>query len=82
MKTIAIDIRHSVFENESEGIMYVIKDVYAEPTQYIFAIPVITFSWNVESEKDLETFFPHSVFGDKEKEKRLLEEMRKAINEF
>lgn len=82
MKTIAIDIRESVFDNETEAIMYVTKDDEVEPSQYIFAIPSISFSWSAKNESELKSFFPFNLFGDKEKEKRLLNEMKKAIRAF
>lgn len=79
--TIAIDISKSVFQNDTEAILYVIKDNEIDPDEYIFAISVITFSWSANDEKELEKYFPH-VFGDKEQEQRLLNEMKKAIREF
>jgi hypothetical protein len=79
IKTIAIDIRNSVFKNETEAIMYATKDNEVEPAQYIFAIPVITFSWSAESEMELDKYFTFNVFGDKEKQKRLVNEMKVAI---
>ncbi|HZH58262.1 MAG TPA: hypothetical protein VEY70_01505 [Metabacillus sp.] len=82
MRTIAIDISKTVFGNETEAVMYVTKDDEVEPSQYIFAVPVITFSWSAKDEKELDSFFPVHVFGDKEKEKRLLKEMKKAILAF
>jgi hypothetical protein len=77
MKTVAIDIRESVFDNDTEAVMYVTSDWDSD--QYIFAIPVITFSWSAKDEEELERFYPYNVFGDKEREKKLLEEMKKAI---
>lgn len=82
MKTIAIDITNTVFNNDTAAMMYVTRDIYEEPVQYIFAIPVITFSWSAKNKQELETFFPFNVFGDKEKEKRLLVEMKRAIDTF
>jgi len=78
MKAFAIDIKYSVFNNDTEAIMYVIKDNEVEPQEYIFSIPVITFSWSAVSEEDVKFDF-YNVFGDKDKEKRLLNEMKKAI---
>jgi hypothetical protein len=82
MKTIAIDISESVFDNETEAIMYVTKDDEVEPLQYIFAIPAISFSWSAKDESELQTFFPVNVLGEKDREKALLNEMKKAIRTF
>jgi hypothetical protein len=82
MKTIAIDIKHSVFENDTEAIMYVTKDNEEDPTQYIFAIPVITFSWSAVSEEELDKYFTFNVFGNKDGQMRLVEEMKQAIRKL
>jgi hypothetical protein len=77
MKTIAIDISKSVFNNETEAIMYVTKD----DDMYIFAVPVITFSWSAKDESELDSL-SFNIFGDKEKQQRLVNEMKKAIHAF
>lgn len=80
MKTITLNLRESVFDNEAEAKMYVIKDEEIEPTLYIFSIPILTFTWSAHDETDLQSFYPVSVFGDQEKDERLLNEMKNAIN--
>ncbi len=65
MKTIAIDIKHSVFDNETEAIMYVTKDIYSD--SFIVAIPVIMFSWEVAGERDLDYLLQFNLFGDRDK---------------
>lgn len=80
MKTIAIDIKHSVFENETEAIMYVTKDIDSD--SFIIAIPAITFSWEVRDEKDLDYLLKFNVFGDVDKKERLVQAIKQAISEF
>ncbi len=82
MKTISIDIKESVFDDETEAVMYVTKDDEADAETYVFAIPYITFSWTAKGVEELDSFFPLNVFGDKDQEKALLEEMKKAIHEM
>ncbi|MCR2820584.1 hypothetical protein [Lederbergia panacisoli] len=77
MKTIAIDIKHSVFDNETEAIMYVTKDIYSD--SFIVAIPVITFSWEVADERDLDYLLRFNVFGDRDRKERLAAAIRKGI---
>ncbi|MFC3882426.1 hypothetical protein ACFOU2_02355 [Bacillus songklensis] len=49
MKTMAFDIKDLVvFDNDTEAIMYVTKDIYSD--SYIIAIPVITFAWVIRTE--------------------------------
>jgi hypothetical protein len=67
MKTIAIDIKHSVFNNDTEAIMYVIKDDYEWEDSYIIAIPVITFSWEIKDQRDYDDLVNSHVFGDSTK---------------
>ena len=52
LKTIAIDIRHSVFENDTEGMMYITKDIYSD--SYIISVPVWSFSAIVSYESEAE----------------------------
>ena len=54
LKTIAIDIRESVFENDTEGILYITKDIYSD--SYIISVPVWSFSaiLSYESETEVE----------------------------
>lgn len=82
MKSIAIDISRSVFNNDTEAIMYVTEDNEVEPNVYIFAIPVISFSWSAKSEDELERFYPYNVFGDKRREQLLLNAMKRALHLF
>ena len=82
MKTIAVDISRTVFNNDTEAMLYVTEDNQGEPNQYVFAIPVITFAWGAIDEKELESFFPWGLFEDKEKEEKLLNEMKVALKKF
>ena len=45
LRTITIDITHSVFDNDITGTMYLTKDIYSD--SFIISIPVITFSFNL-----------------------------------
>jgi hypothetical protein len=83
LKTMAIDIKHSVFDNETEAIMYVTKDIYSN--SFIISIPVITFSWRIwedRIEKDYEDLLKFDLMGNKDWRQRLVEEIRKAIKKF
>lgn len=83
MKAKAIDIRESVFENETEAMLYVIKDVYAADTTYIFAIPLYTFSVDVKNEKELDDFMKRdNLFRNIERREKLIEVMKQTMREF
>ncbi|EFV75060.1 hypothetical protein E4O93_13345 [Diaphorobacter sp. DS2] len=79
MKTITLNLRESVFNNEAEAKMYVTKDEEIEPVLYVFSIPMLTFSWSAHDETDLDSFYPVSVFGDQQKDQKLLIEMKHAL---
>lgn len=80
LKTIAIDIKLSVFENETEAIMYITKDIHSD--SFIIAVPVITFSYEIRDQKDYDHLLRFNVFGDIDKKERLVEAIREGIAEF
>jgi hypothetical protein len=82
MKAIAIDIKESVFDNETEALLYVIKDVYEAENTFVFSIPVYTFSWDVKTEKDFEALKSFNIFGSEERRNKLIAEMKRAMSEF
>lgn len=49
MKTTTFDIKDSVFDKDTEAIMYVTKDIYTD--WYITVIPVITFTCDLKIQK-------------------------------
>lgn len=84
MKTIAFDIKESVFDNDIEAIMYVTKDIYSE--RYIIAIPVITFACDIQIEnpdKDYEWLLKSNIgIGDPVRKERLGQLIKEAISDF
>ena len=83
MRAKAIDIRHSVFENETEAILYVIKDTEEPEDIYVFSIPIYTFSVSVKSEKELDDFMQRdNLFRNIERREKLIEIMKKEIRDF
>ncbi|WP_163531454.1 hypothetical protein [Halobacillus ihumii] len=80
LKTIATDIKHSVFDNESEAIMYITKDIYSDG--FIVSIPVITFSCDIATEHDYKWLLRFNLFGDLEKNKRLVNVIKEEIAKF
>jgi uncharacterized membrane protein len=85
LKTIAVDIKHSVFENKTEAIMYITKDIYSD--SFIIAIPVITFSWDIREEsqeKDYEYLLNSNVIplGDPVQKERLVTAIKEGIEKF
>lgn len=80
LKTKWVDIRETVFDNETEAIMYITKDYHDD--SYIIAIPVITFSWEIASKQDYDNLLKLNLFGIRERREKLVEEIKKAVAEF
>lgn len=80
LKTIAIDVTESVFENESAAMMYITKDIYSD--SFIVAIPVESFAyqvWENGIERDLADLQNSTNFGDVSKTERLVTAIREGI---
>lgn len=83
LKTIAIDITESVFENETTAFMYITKDIYSD--SFIIAIPYASFSyylWENDVERNLKDLKNSTVFGDTNKTGRLVNAIREGITEI
>lgn len=84
LRTVAIDIRESVFENDMEGILYITKDIYSD--SYIISVPAWSFSAILSYEsasrtendyKWIQEHFP--VFHQRE---NLVQAIKEAIEKF
>lgn len=81
LKTTWVDVTKTVFDNETEAIMYVTRDYHND--SYIISIPVITFSWMIYDEyKDYDNLLKFNLFGILERRQRLVAEIKNAISEF
>lgn len=85
LEAIGIDVRHSVFENETDSMMYVVRDVYAAETVYMISLTAYSFSLLIREEhveKDLlESLRYESLFQPERKEK-LKAEIRRIIENW
>ena len=83
MRVKAIDLRKSVFQNETEAMLYVIKDVHEAEDTFVFSIPLYTFSVVVKNEKELDEFMKwDNLFRNIERREKLIEMMKREIREF
>jgi hypothetical protein len=85
MKTIAIDIKHSVFNDETEATLYITKDIYSD--SFIVSVPVITFSYQIREDRagrDYNELLKSNriPLGDPVQKERLVEVIKEAIAEF
>ena len=84
LTTIAIDIRESVFENDTEGILYITKDIYSD--SYIISVPVWSFSaiLSYESEAQTESDYKwiQEHFPSFQHRENLVQAIKEAIKEF
>ena len=80
LKTVAIDITESVFENDWSAILYITKDIYSD--SYIIAIPVVSFSYQVwfsGMERDLNDLLRYASFGHQGQRERLVTVLKEGI---
>lgn len=80
LKTIVIDVKESVFDNETEAILYVTKDIYSD--SFIIALPAYTFSWDVREhriDQDLNELLSFNIFGDRDRREKLVGVIREGI---
>lgn len=80
LKTMVFDIQHSVFDNDTAALMYVTKDIHAD--SFIISVPVVSFSWEVKTDKDLEHLEKYGVSGVRDVKEKLVEAIKEAIAEF
>lgn len=83
LKTIAIDIRESVFENDTEGILYITKDIYSDA--FIVSVPVYTFSSDVRethAEDDYKWIYNHFPISNTDHKKKLIQAIKEGIAEL
>lgn len=85
LEATGIDVRHSVFENETDSMMYVVRDVYAAEMVYMISLTAYSFSLLIREEhveKDLlESLRCESLFQPERKEK-LKAEIRRVIENW
>jgi hypothetical protein len=83
LKTIAIDIRESVFENDSEGILYITRDIYSD--SYIVSIPIYTFSYQLREgfeEMDYKELYRQFPLSNTDQKEKLVQAIKEGIAEF
>lgn len=83
LKTISVDIQHSVFENDTAGVLYVTRDIYDD--SYIVAVPVFCFSCRVRethTETDYEWIRDNFPTIGRKYVARLVEVIQEVITKF
>jgi len=83
LKTVAIDIRESVFENECNGILYITKDIYND--SFIVSVPVYTFSCDVREgyeEMDYKEIYRRFPISNTDQKDNLIQVIKDGIETF
>lgn len=85
LRTVAIDISQSVYENETIGIMYITKDIYSD--SFIVAIPYEAFCyqvWENDVERELKDLLNlnSTLLGHVSKRELLINAIREGIKEL
>jgi hypothetical protein len=84
LKTVAIDITRTVFDNHFDAVLYITRDIYSD--SYIISLPVLTFSWQVwddKRERDLDDLLKVNGFiGDPVVKERFVEVVKDRLERF
>lgn len=85
LEAIAVDIRLRVFDNRHEGMLYVMRDVDAAETLYVFSMNAYSFSLTVREDyvkEDLLKGLRYEGLFQPEVKDNLKQEMRRIIAEW
>jgi len=80
LKTIAIDIKHKVFDNETEAIMYITKDIYSDT--FIVSVPVYTFSFDIhqgDEDRDYKEIYKKFPIDNSDQKERLVNTIKEGV---
>jgi len=79
----SFDIKHNLFDNETEAILYVTKDKEEQDDFYIFSLPIYCFSYSIYNEKDFDWHLENNIpFGDPVRRKKFIKIMKQIIEEW
>jgi len=79
----SFDIKDSVFENETEAILYVTKDKEEQNDFYIFSLPIYCFSYSIYNDNDFNWHLDRNIpFGDPVRKNKFVKIMKKIIEEW
>lgn len=85
LKALAVDIKDSVYDGKSDVMMYVVQDIFAADTVYIFSIPYETFVVSIKEsnyEKEIEQTMKYSNHFQTERKEKLKRVMREIIKNW
>lgn len=82
LKALAIDVKESVFEGNSDGTMYVVQDIYEVDTVYVFTMNTHSFAVFIRENNvdwDIEQSFKYETLFNGEVKERLINEIKRVI---
>lgn len=83
LETKWFDVKKELFENETEAILYVIKDKEESDDYFIFSLPMYCFSYTIYSQKDFDWHLENNIpVGDPVRKKKFIEIMKRIIEEW
>jgi len=82
-ETKVFDISKTIFDRETEAILYVIKDKETPEDHFIFALSSYCFSYVIYGEEDFTWHLSNNIpFGDPDRKEKFIELMKQIINEW
>lgn len=83
LRTVALDIQHTVFNNDTVGILYLTKDIHDD--SYIISLPIFSFSARIREthvETDCEWIYENIPSMGKKYREKLIEVIKQTIENF
>ena len=85
MESTCFDVTHSIFDNETAETLYVVRDVYAADTVFVFALQGHSYSLVIREEHyefDLEQGFKYESLFQPDRKEKFKAEMRRIIENW
>lgn len=85
LEAISVDVTHSIFENEYNDRLYVVRDIFAAETVFVFALEAHSYSILIREdhcEFDLEQGFKHENRFQSDRKEKFKDEIRRIIENW
>jgi len=82
LESTCVDVTQSIFDNETAETLYVIRDVFAADTVFVFALQGHSYSLVIREEHyefDLEQGFKYETLFQKDRKEKFKDEIRRII---
>ena len=85
LESTCVDVTQSIFDNETSETLYVVRDVFAADTVFVFALQGHSYSLVIREEHyelDLEEGFKYESLFQPDRKEKFKEEIRRIIENW